>query len=42
MANATTVFATETTKLKEQQTACDFATVAGKRGIDILHDPTIN
>src|SRR6516164_3012019 len=42
MANATTVFATETTKLKQQQTADDIASAGGKRGIDVLHDPTIN
>jgi malate dehydrogenase (oxaloacetate-decarboxylating)(NADP+) len=42
MANATTVFATETTKLKEQQTADDVASIGGKRGIEILHDPVIN
>src|SRR5262249_55641326 len=40
--NATTVFATETSKRKEQQTADDVASAGGKRGIDILHDPVIN
>jgi malate dehydrogenase (oxaloacetate-decarboxylating)(NADP+) len=42
MANATTVFATETTKLNEQQTVDHVASAGGKRGIDVLHDPTIN
>ena len=33
---------TETTNLEKRGPVAAAATVAGKRGIDILHDPTIN
>src|SRR6516164_1604636 len=45
MSNATSVLdkrGTETTNREKTNPAADVASVAGKRGIDILHDPVLN